>query len=254
MIASAAVVGAGGNGKWDQEGHRGTEDEGQQHQRGHDSDDLAPAQVGGQDRLDVVLERRGSGDVGAGEARGSQGVAQGARIGRSPLQVECRADVAVEDPGHFPQCHDVGGRHRRERQRQNRLSMARRVAADGFDTWKTTVKVPSTFSPKCWVKMASACPESLPGTASEVERSPGKRTAEKVPTMITAIQSAITTDAPANGHVGPSLEHGCYISTTCECLLAIGTGADARLASRGSKEATSASWGRDANASRSRAG
>lgn len=70
--------------------------------------------------------------------------------------------------------------------------MARRVAWDGFDTWKTTVKVPSTFSPKCWLKMASACPESLPGTASEVDSRAGKRAAENVPTMITAIQSAIT--------------------------------------------------------------
>ena len=56
---------AGGHSKWNQEGDGGTEDEGQQRQRGQDSDDLAPVQVSGQDRFDVVLERRGSGHVRA---------------------------------------------------------------------------------------------------------------------------------------------------------------------------------------------
>ena len=58
---------------------------------------------------------------------------------------------------------------------------------------KTTVKLPSMLSPKCWVKMASACWEPVPGTASEVDNKPGNRPAAIMPTTTTAIQPAITT-------------------------------------------------------------
>src|ERR1035441_9355722 len=75
----------------------------------------------------------------------------------------------------------------------NSLSRVRNVVADGFVMRKTTVKLPSIFSPKCCVRTASACSELVPGTANEVERRPGSRPAESAPKSKTANQQAMTT-------------------------------------------------------------
>ena len=74
-----------------------------------------------------------------------------------------------------------------------RWPKARTVPADRSASGRTTVKVPSMFSSKCCVRSAFACSEPVPGTASEVVRRPGSRTAENTPATITSAHNKMTT-------------------------------------------------------------
>ena len=66
------------------------------------------------------------------------------------------------------------------------------MLAETFASRKTTVNVPSMFSPKRLVRTVFACSEPVPGTVSEVDRSPGRRTVESTPTATTRAQSTMT--------------------------------------------------------------
>ena len=157
-----------------------------------DGYELALAQVGGQDRGDVVLEGGSSCHIGRGQSRYLAGRGGAPGLGRGLLQVERGADRPHRRSRPTARSAVACAVGTARAAATKRRSSCERVRADGLCTRKTTVKLPSTFSPKCWVKMASACSELVPGTASEVDNKPGKRPAQSTPRITTATQSAIT--------------------------------------------------------------
>ena len=76
--------------------------------------------------------------------------------------------------------------------RARRPARARSSLLDAGRLRKTTAKVPSGFSPKRVARIASARSELVPGTASDVVSSEGKRAAENAPSRATPSQATST--------------------------------------------------------------
>ena len=102
---------AGGDEKRHEHGEREAEDHSEDQKGGQDGDQLSAVQVGLQDRGDVVLERRGAGDLRGRQSLSFQSQAERSGLEGGFLQVERGADLAVDEPGNGAKRHRLGRGH-----------------------------------------------------------------------------------------------------------------------------------------------
>ena len=168
-----------------------TEDQEQRDEGDDHGYQLAPPQVGGEDPVQVTLDRRLTGDERDWPGGRSQRPAQVVRVRLRLLQAQRRADVREEGAAvsrlFYPRRrYDLGCVG------EPRSSCARSASVAAELPGKTTVNTPSSGSSKRSRRIVRARSESVPGTASELASSGGNCVADHAPTPTTASHEART--------------------------------------------------------------
>ena len=101
---------AGGEDERDRDREREAENGDQHQERDRQRDRLPAPEVAREDAVEVALDRRLPGHICRHSARGAERAADRVRVPLRVLQVECRLDVAPEDPAPGPERARVAGR------------------------------------------------------------------------------------------------------------------------------------------------